>query len=366
MKENDKFKISTRPEDFFHIEIEQFQDRRIFPFQIYIYNPSSRQYTLFLHGNNPLINEKWQLLNFVLERGGSVAVRKDQQKTFLSSLKLKEDDVPALMRSKHISREVAELLKTQKLAKEALKDTSQGKTKFLLKEELHKSITQDDFSNLITAARNEIAAFSCTISPTVSLARYLALELLHEDNFYNRVVAFSYHLASGMGIVDQESLGSLICASFLYHLGNTQVDFSILKKPSAELYDDDRKKFRQHPGLTQHLLQKINLDLDARVYQVMLDHHERTDGSGFPNFKRGERIDPLALVLGASSHIFEYHYGLVTGQKTPLPSIFLNLKNKTQAAGLETEFGGHLHQNLVHLLNMELLKSNTPNQAKVA
>ncbi|MBI2522057.1 MAG: hypothetical protein HYV97_16690 [Bdellovibrio sp.] len=358
--------MNVKPDNFFHIEMDLFQDRRIFPFQLYIFNPSTMEYTLFLHGNQPLIKDKWQLLNFVIERGGGIAVRKDQQKTFLSSLKLKEDDVPSLSHTKHISPEIEALLKEQKLAKEKLKNTVQGKSKFLLNEELPKSILQDNFSNLIIAARNEIAAFPCSFSPTVSLARYLALNLLEEDNFYNRVVALSYHLAIGMGIVDHASLGSLICASFLYHLGNTQVDFGVLKKPSAELFDDDRKKFRQHPGLTQHLLKKINLDIDVRCYQIMLDHHERTDGSGFPNFKRHGQIDPLALVLGAVSHIFEYHYGLVTGKKTPLQAIFINLQNKTSIQGLETEFGGHIHQSLVHLLKMELLKSNAPDQAKVA
>ncbi|MEK6626979.1 MAG: hypothetical protein AABY86_18585, partial [Bdellovibrionota bacterium] len=98
-------------------------------------------------------------------------------------------------------------------------------------------------------------------------------------------------------------------------------------------------------------------------YQIMLEHHERTDGSGFPNFKHEGQIEPLAQVLGAVSHIFEYHYGLVTGQKTPLQSIFTNLKNKTLTAGLEIEFGDKVEQNLIHLVNTELLKSN---QAKVA
>ncbi len=359
MGTNDNLRTSTQSKDFFHIEMELFKDRRIFPFQLYIFNPASNQYTLFLDGNNPLIKDKWQLLNFVIERGGGIAVRKEQKKTFLTNMILKEDDVPSLSHEKNISNELVELLKVQKLAKE----TVQGKAKFLLKEELQNSILEDDFSKIISAAQNEIAAFPCTISPTVSLARYLAIDLLREDNFYNRVVALSYHLAIGMGTIDHPSLGNLVCASFLYHLGNTQVDFGALKKPSAALYDDDRKKYRQHPGLTQHLLSKIDLNLDIRCYQIMLEHHERTDGSGFPNFKREGQIEPLAQVLGAVSHIFEYHYGLVTGQKTPLQSIFTNLKNKTLTAGLEIEFGDKVEQNLIHLVNTELLKSN---QAKVA
>ncbi len=353
MRTLDSLKISNKVEDFFHINLKIFQDRRIFPFQLYVFHPVTKQYTVFLHGNCPLIKDKWDLLEYIISRGGELAVRKDQQRTFLTSMTLREKDIPSLANGGQQTSDASALLKSQMRAKAALRT----RDKFVFKDELQKSVIDNNFSNLIESARNEILAFPCTISHTVSLARHLAQELLYEDNLYNRVVALTYHLSLGMGIADEESLGALVCASFFYHIGNTQLDFATLKRPTLELVDEERKKYRQHPGLTLHLMKKFNLDLDPRCYQIMLDHHERTDGSGFPNFKRDNTIDPLGLALGAVSHILEFHYGHVTGNKTTLPNIFTNLKGRTYMAGLEIEFGALVYQNLVHLLNVEALKN---------
>jgi len=277
-------------------------DRKIFSFQLYLYNPLNNKYYLFLHGNNPLISDRWQLMSTILGNGGGLAIRIDQKNTFLTTLEISEKDVPSLSGQPQVTQQAKKLLKEIKRQQEQATETPEKK--FHLKDELLNSILGDDFSNLINQCRQEVLSFKITISHTVSLARFLVEELLYDDIFPNRVVALSFHLAKGMGINDPASLANLVVSALLYHMGMTQMDMGLLKKPNMELFDEERKKYRQHPGLTQHLLRKIQIDLDLRCFNIMLDHHERTDGSGYPNFKRQGYIDPLALsfstLLGCS------------------------------------------------------------------
>jgi len=344
--------------DFFHIQIEMLENKQIFPFQIYVWNPMNNQYLLFLHGNSPLIKDKWQLLNFIIEKGGGIAILMDQKKTFLTSMELDESDVPSLA-----SRPPTQLETARGDNIQALRAREEEKGKFSFKDNFMQAISQDDFTDIIEQARLEIIGLKITISHTVSLARFLCEELLYEDNLINRIVAVSYHFAKGCGIDDQASLGSIVCAAFFHHLGYTQIDHAILKRPQIELGDDWKKQYRQHPGLAQHLLKKSQVELDERTMAIILDHHERFDGTGYPSFKQGSYIDPLALILGAVGHIFEYKEGKVTGTKTPLQSVIFNIKNKTLTPGLELNFGDLVYNNLIHIINAQnLAQKETPSE----
>ena len=43
--------------DFFLINKEHLKGKKTFPFQLYIFNPDYKNYSLFLNGNRPLTKE---------------------------------------------------------------------------------------------------------------------------------------------------------------------------------------------------------------------------------------------------------------------------------------------------------------------
>jgi len=154
---------------------------------------------------------------------------------------------------------------------------------------------------------------------------------------------------------DEETLGDLICAAYFSHLGLTQMDFYLSQKAQLEMYDEEKKTYRQHPGLTHHLIRKSGVELSDRCIKLINQHHERCDGSGYPENTKGSFIEPLALIIGASAHILEYYSGRITGTKTPLQVIVKNLKNKTLSPGLEIEFGDTIYEALSFLLSEDIL-----------
>lgn len=335
--------------EYFHIELEMLGEEQLFPFHIHIFNPISEQYTPFLFGNSPLTKEKLAILVFISERGGEIAIQDNQKNTFLTALNITESDIPSLQVTEGIH--ALEEKREQKLKELAKREETEGK--FHFRNELSKANKRDDFYPMIAQARDEIMTFSLRTSPTVSLSTYLAEKLMYEDNYTNRIVALSYHLAKGCGMVDEESLGELVVAAFFCHLGYTQMDFHYSHKAQIELNDKQRKLFHKHPGLSQHVIRKSGIDISSRANNIFYQHHERVDGTGFPDNKTGEHLDPMSLVLGCSAHLLEYMTGRVTGTKTDLTVIINNLKNKTLAPGLELGFGETVFDSIIYLLNTE-------------
>lgn len=336
----------THQDQFFTIELEQLKARgnETFPFHIYVYNPQSGKYSTYLYANSPMTKEKLDFLTYISQRGGKVALNKNQEKTFLSDRNIPKEDIPDLMEvpeHEFITRRRERVEKWEK---------KKEKAQFHFKEELTNAVAKDDFLSLIREAREEAMTFSYTISHTVSLASYLAEKLLIKDNYINRIVALSFHLAKSCGMKDPIALGDLLVAAFMSHLGHTQMDILFSQKPHMEMNDKERREYRKHPGLSQHLIRKSGIIISERANKVLYQHHERFDGGGYPEYKQGQFIEPLALVLGACSHIMEYTTGKITGSPVAMKVVINNMRNKTLSPGLEIEFGDTIFESLIYLL----------------
>ena len=333
--------------EFFHIEADQLKkgENAIYPFHLYIFNEASGQYSTLLFANSPFTLEKQELVDFILDRGGELAIDHAQKLTFLKDQDLAESDILSLrVTPEH------EFISRQKKRVAELEERTKKKGKFHFRQELAEAALDDNYLPLIDQVRLEAMTFHYTVSHTVSLAAYLSESLLFEDNFINRIVAVSFHLAKGSGMDDQAALADLIVAAFLSHIGHTQMDLLYSQKAQLELTSKESREYKKHPGLAQHLIRKSGLVISERCNRILYQHHERFDGGGYPEYKQGAFIEPLALVLGASAHILEYTSGKVTGTPVPMLTVVKNLKEKYLSPGLELEFGDTIYESLIYLL----------------
>ncbi len=333
---------------YFNIDIQLLPTDKeyTYPFHLYVFHPINKTYTLFLHANSPLTRDKYQFLMYIADKGGEVSVASNQKKTFLHTMNLKEEQIPDL----HIPEE-HELIIEHRKRKEQWEKEQLHKPKFHFKEALAAASESDNWLPLIEQTRNEVMTFSFTISHTVSLAIFLAENLLLEDNHTNRIVAFSFLLAKGCGMEDHQALGDILCAAFLAHIGHTQMDLLYTQKPQMQLSPIQRNEYKKHPGLAQHLIRKAELIISERCNRVLYQHHERFNGSGYPEYKQGQYIEPLALVLGASAHVIEYMSGRITGSPVHLRTVLTNIKEKNLSPGLELDFGDTIYESLIYLLD---------------
>jgi putative nucleotidyltransferase with HDIG domain len=110
-----------------------------------------------------------------------------------------------------------------------------------------------------------------------------------------RVTRYALHLARALGLVDQQTLESLKWGALLHDVGKIGVPDAILLKP-AQLSDEEWQHMRRHPETGFAILRDIAFL--QRALDVVLHHHERWDGSGYPGGLRAEAI-PLAARIFA-------------------------------------------------------------------
>lgn len=330
--------------EYFYIEMNHLKEGVIFPFQIFVFNQINNQHTLYLHANSPLEEKKKQLLQYIIDKGGVIAISRNQVKTFLNNQGLKEKDIPSLMQEAEHS-----LQKNQKMYKH-LYEQRKNEGQFLFDKEFKNALADDNFQNIIDEARAEILTFEVTVNHTVSLAIYLTEILLNEDNYINRIVAISYFIAKQIDIKDQESLSDLVVAAFLSHIGLTQVERSVFNSSLNEQPKHTIHQYMKHPALSQHLLRKCGVKISDRCIKTIIEHHERTDGSGYPSNKMAPHIDILALIIGLISHVFEHTTGHINGSKRDFTAIVRNIKKKNVSAGLELEFSDKIVEVLYYLI----------------
>ena len=80
----------------------------------------------------------------------------------------------------------------------------------------------------------------------------------------------------------------------LYDIGKVTIPSSILGSP-RKLTDDQYDVVKQHPQSGYDILKKV-VD-DDRILNATLQHHEKCDGSGYPNGLIGNEIDKYAKLI---------------------------------------------------------------------
>jgi HD-GYP domain-containing protein (c-di-GMP phosphodiesterase class II) len=102
-------------------------------------------------------------------------------------------------------------------------------------------------------------------------------------------------LALGMSLsLDEESLLALYRGGFLHDVGKVGIPDSILLKPAA-LTSEEWAVMQSHPGRGAEICGYLKSL--ARVVPIVRHHHERFDGSGYPDGLRGDQVPLLARIL---------------------------------------------------------------------
>ena len=102
-------------------------------------------------------------------------------------------------------------------------------------------------------------------------------------------------LKIGMALnFDEVSLKTLKYSSILHDVGKIGIPDSVLNKPDI-FTDKEYKMIKEHPQIGCDMLQPIAFLKEASI--VILDHHERLDGTGYPSGKVAVQIHPLAKIL---------------------------------------------------------------------
>lgn len=110
------------------------------------------------------------------------------------------------------------------------------------------------------------------------------------------VAYFSSLIAKTIGLEDDE-IEKIQFSALLHDVGKIMIDRKILAKPST-LNSAEEAIIRKHPEMGARILKSINSPKD--IVSAVMHHHERWDGTGYPNKLFAYEIPLFARILAVA------------------------------------------------------------------
>ena len=110
----------------------------------------------------------------------------------------------------------------------------------------------------------------------------------------NRVQALALGLAKHCGVTDEKNIAGLRAASLLHDIGKLAIPEYILNKPST-LSESEMQKMKAHPTIGADILESVPFPYP--VVPFVRYHHEKWNGTGYPEGLKGEKIPLGARIL---------------------------------------------------------------------
>lgn len=121
----------------------------------------------------------------------------------------------------------------------------------------------------------------------LALGRALELRDYETRGHTDRVVAWTDRVTERLGL-DRSARRAVRWGAYLHDIGKLAVPDTILLKP-GRLTESERERIRQHAADGVRMLADVP-SLPAETLEVVRHHHERWDGSGYPDGLAGDAI----------------------------------------------------------------------------
>jgi PAS domain S-box-containing protein/putative nucleotidyltransferase with HDIG domain len=136
-----------------------------------------------------------------------------------------------------------------------------------------------------------------SLESTISaLASALELRDPYTAGHQQRVTDLACAIAGEMEL-GEEQIAGIRMAGLIHDIGKINIPAEILNKP-GQLTEIEYNLFKNHPQLGHDILKTV--EFPWPVAQIVLQHHERMDGSGYPQGLSGEEIILGARILAVA------------------------------------------------------------------
>lgn len=165
---------------------------------------------------------------------------------------------------------------------------------------LHASVAAGrvpDWKSMLSASRD--LANLVAVSPQVSASM---THLLQCDDYTVEhsadVAILMVAIGKTLGWADDD-LELLALGGLLHDVGKAKVPQRILMKPGRPT-PEEWEELRRHPEYGREMLSSCTPHCPPEVIRIAAEHHERLDGSGYPEGLRGDRTSPFSAIAAVA------------------------------------------------------------------
>jgi len=225
---------------------------------------------------------------------GKIAATEDDfgtaENSFNESLALSRE-IGSKFHEAEVLMERGKLLRTSKKHFEALSDLENSY-------QIYKNIKADGRKEMTEKVINSIEHLYLEIFN--SLGKQVDQKDSYTKGHSDRVASLALLLAKEMKL-PMHMLKTVVAAGLLHDIGKIRIADEILKKP-GKLTDDEFTEIKKHPEYGVEMLRGMEFPWD--IGPLILHHHERINGQGYPHKIKGEDI-PLGARILCVADVFE-------------------------------------------------------------
>ncbi len=222
------------------------------------------------------------------------------------------------------------------------------KDQVTLKEELHTATgvhkkalltIQDVMSDLRRSGSLDVARVEETVTPMVdsvlrnpaAMACLMRMQKVNEYLYHHSIASSIWATILGRQIgLQREDLDIIATGALLLDVGKTQLPTEILEKPKR-LSEKEHDFMRRHVQFGLDILTRSG-NVDGRVLDMVAHHHERHNGTGYPQGLKGTAIPVFGRIAG----IVDAYDAMITPRPyAPLLSSFDALRKLRVLADVE-------------------------------
>ncbi len=162
--------------------------------------------------------------------------------------------------------------------------------------------------------------------------------------------------------VDEAGMEALQAAALLHDIGKLAIPEHIVSKP-GRLTPEEFEKMKIHPQVGAEILERVQFPYP--VVPIVRAHHEKFDGTGYPNGLKGDEIPIGARILAAVDFLDALASDRQYRRALPLEEAMAELEQESGKA-FDPEVVGVLQRRYVQLEKMVLARMYNLSQQKSA
>jgi putative nucleotidyltransferase with HDIG domain len=263
--------------------------------------PLNKKYVTFSHGGDQLSEDRAEKL--AQHKITSVFVPQDQMQKFYE----------------YTAARLKDLSTNQKMSETERRDKLQGAVRDLISGIFNgETVSAGSGKQVIEDCQKIVSTFILSSTKSDWYSKILSITS-DTSNTYSHAAntsTFASLFSIALGIGNPEELA---LAGLLHDIGMAKVPIEIQNKRPEEWTPEEKAIYEKHPEHTIDIIKERKLIVSENVHKMILQHHEKFSGTGFPKQLSGKKILIEAQILSLAD-IFDELTAIIEGKAQISPA----------------------------------------------